>query len=79
MQSTNPRDVGQIFCEYARKIHSKAVPTDPNFLQISVACGKVNILLFLLKFHKLILVLIPDWTVVRTKLPLFHTTTQHEG
>ncbi|XP_006461626.1 hypothetical protein AGABI2DRAFT_50291, partial [Agaricus bisporus var. bisporus H97] len=42
MRSTNPRDVGQIFCEYARKIHAKAVPTDPNFMQISVACGKIE-------------------------------------
>lgn len=42
MRSTNPRDVAYIFRDYARKIHSKAVPGDPSFLQISVACGKVR-------------------------------------
>jgi farnesyl-diphosphate farnesyltransferase len=42
MRSTNPRDVGLIFCEYARKIHAKAVPSDPNFIHISIACGKVR-------------------------------------
>jgi farnesyl-diphosphate farnesyltransferase len=31
--------------DYARKIHSKALPSDPNFLRISVACGKVRDLL----------------------------------
>ncbi|KZT10188.1 squalene synthase [Laetiporus sulphureus 93-53] len=42
MRSTNPRDVSYIFRDYARKIHSKAVPEDPSFLQISVACGKIE-------------------------------------
>ena len=42
MRSTNPRDVAYIFRDYARKIHSKAVPEDPSYLQISVACGKVH-------------------------------------
>ncbi|KAH9839709.1 squalene synthase [Rhodofomes roseus] len=42
MRSTNPRDVAYIFRDYARKIHSKAVPEDPSFLQISVACGKIE-------------------------------------
>jgi len=42
MRSTNPRDVGDIFREYARKIHAKAVPTDPNFIHISIACGKIE-------------------------------------
>lgn len=42
MRSTNPRDVAYIFRDYARKIHSKAVPEDPSYLQISVACGKVQ-------------------------------------
>ncbi|KAF9819317.1 hypothetical protein IEO21_02205 [Rhodonia placenta] len=42
MRSTNPRDVAYIFRDYARKIHSKAVPGDPSFLQISVACGKIE-------------------------------------
>ncbi len=42
MRATNPREVGLIFREYARKIHAKAVPSDPNFIRISVACGKVS-------------------------------------
>ncbi|OBZ74155.1 Squalene synthase [Grifola frondosa] len=29
-----PREVAYIFRDYARKIHSKAVPEDPNFLQL---------------------------------------------
>ncbi|RDB27766.1 Squalene synthase [Hypsizygus marmoreus] len=42
MRSTNPREVAIIFCEYARKIHAKAIPSDPNFLRISIACGKIE-------------------------------------
>ncbi|KAH9926937.1 isoprenoid synthase domain-containing protein [Fomitopsis serialis] len=42
MRSTNPRDVAYIFRDYARKIHSKATSEDPSFLQISVACGKIE-------------------------------------
>lgn len=42
MRSTNPRDVGLIFRDYARKIHAKAVPSDPNFIRLSIACGKVH-------------------------------------
>jgi farnesyl-diphosphate farnesyltransferase len=42
MRSTNPREVGLIFREYARKIHAKAIPSDPNFIRISVACGKIE-------------------------------------
>ncbi|KAF8991077.1 hypothetical protein BDQ17DRAFT_1547000 [Cyathus striatus] len=43
MRSTNPREVGLIFRDYARRIHAKADPTDPSFLKISVACGKICI------------------------------------
>ena len=42
MRSTNPRDVAYMFRDYARKIHSKAVSADPNFLAISIACGKIE-------------------------------------
>ncbi|KIM39543.1 hypothetical protein M413DRAFT_447022 [Hebeloma cylindrosporum] len=42
MRSTNPREVGLIFREYARRIHNKANPADPNFIRISVACGKIE-------------------------------------
>ncbi|PPQ80435.1 hypothetical protein CVT24_001019 [Panaeolus cyanescens] len=42
MRSTNPREVGLIFRDYARRIHAKAVPSDPNFLKIGIACGKIE-------------------------------------
>ncbi|KAG6855966.1 hypothetical protein H0H87_008907 [Tephrocybe sp. NHM501043] len=42
MRSTNPREVSIIFVEYARRIHAKALPSDPNYLRISVACGKIE-------------------------------------
>ncbi|KIJ98223.1 hypothetical protein K443DRAFT_9336 [Laccaria amethystina LaAM-08-1] len=38
MRFVNPKE---IFRDYARKIHAKAVTADPNFLWISVACEKV--------------------------------------
>lgn len=34
--------VCEIFREYARKIHRKNRPHDPNFLEISIACGKIE-------------------------------------
>lgn len=38
----------QVLCEtfkkYARKIHHKNHPSDPNFLRISIACGRVSVL-----------------------------------
>ncbi|KAJ6536552.1 squalene synthase [Mycena vulgaris] len=42
MRSTNPREVSLIFREYARKIHARARPADPNFMALSVACGKIE-------------------------------------
>ncbi|KAJ7817045.1 isoprenoid synthase domain-containing protein [Mycena olivaceomarginata] len=42
MRSTNPREVSLIFREYARKIHARAVPSDPNFIRLSVACCKIE-------------------------------------
>ena len=42
MASLNPRDVAYMFRDYARGIHSKAVPSDPNFIRIAVACGKIE-------------------------------------
>ncbi|KAA1470064.1 farnesyl-diphosphate farnesyltransferase [Dentipellis sp. KUC8613] len=42
MRSTNPREVAYTFREYARSIHKKATPADPNFLRISVACCKIE-------------------------------------
>jgi farnesyl-diphosphate farnesyltransferase len=40
--TTNLQYVCEIFREYARKIHQKADPRDPNFLAISIHCGKVR-------------------------------------
>ncbi|KAJ7103958.1 isoprenoid synthase domain-containing protein [Mycena belliarum] len=42
MRSTNARTVGLLFRDYARKIHARALPSDPNFMRISVACGKIE-------------------------------------
>lgn len=42
MNSTNPRDVAYMFRDYARSIHKKSNPADPNFIRISVACAKVR-------------------------------------
>lgn len=42
MKSVNPREVGVICRTYARKIHARALPTDPSFLKISVACGHID-------------------------------------
>lgn len=39
--SQNLRTVCDIFKRYARRIHKKNSPKDPNFLKISIACGKV--------------------------------------
>lgn len=38
----NLRVVCEAFREMAREIHKKNTPKDPNFLQISVACGKIE-------------------------------------
>ena len=43
MRSTqNLKKVCEVFREYTRKIHRKNTPRDPNFLKISIACGKVG-------------------------------------
>lgn len=39
--SSNLRTVCDIFKKYARKIHKKNSPKDPNYLEISIACAKV--------------------------------------
>ncbi|KAI9640371.1 bifunctional farnesyl-diphosphate farnesyltransferase/squalene synthase [Ciborinia camelliae] len=40
--SQNLRTVCDIFKRYARRIHKKNSPKDPNFLKISIACGKIE-------------------------------------
>ncbi|CCX12133.1 isoprenoid synthase domain-containing protein [Pyronema domesticum] len=42
MEVGNLRTVSAIFKKYLRIIHEKNTPKDPNFLAISVACGKVE-------------------------------------
>ena len=43
MESTqNLQLVCEIFRRFARKIHRKNNPSDPNFLEISIACGKIE-------------------------------------
>ncbi len=42
MRSTNPREVALIFKQYARSIHAKASPADPNYLRVCVACAKIE-------------------------------------
>lgn len=42
MESTqNHKVLCEVFRKFARKIHKKNTPKDPNFLKISIACGKV--------------------------------------
>lgn len=38
----NLQVVCDVFRKYARKIHKKNTPKDPNFLKISIACGKIE-------------------------------------
>jgi len=40
--SQDLKAVCEIFRQYTRKIHKKNNPLDPNFLNISIACGKVR-------------------------------------
>ncbi|KAJ6569401.1 isoprenoid synthase domain-containing protein [Mycena capillaripes] len=54
MRSANPREVGLIFVEYARRIHARADPADPNFIRLSVACGKVRFFCLLLFFSSFV-------------------------
>lgn len=54
----NLKLVCEVFKRYARKIHQKNSPMDPNFVEISVACGKVSYCRFFNRgFHELT---IPD-------------------
>ena len=44
--SQNLRTVCDVFKHYARRINKRNTPKDPNFLEISIACAKVQIYLF---------------------------------
>ena len=69
MQSTNAKDVAYIFRGFARQIHHKAIPTDPYFIQLSVACGKVNPFFFFF-LNVIPDVELQDRAMVRTTLPV---------
>jgi len=38
----NLKLVAEVFRDHVRQIHKKNVPQDPNFLKISIACGKIE-------------------------------------
>ncbi|KAG8984214.1 bifunctional farnesyl-diphosphate farnesyltransferase/squalene synthase [Tulasnella sp. JGI-2019a] len=42
MKSANPRDVAYLCRDFVRSIHTKAAPADPNFMKISITCGRVE-------------------------------------
>ena len=43
LESTqNLKSVCEVFRKYVRQIHKKNVPQDPNFLKISITCGKIE-------------------------------------
>jgi len=41
-QATNPRDVAYLFRDFARAIHKKLMPADPNYVKVSVMCGRIE-------------------------------------
>ncbi len=49
--AVNPRDVAYCFLKYARLIHGKLSVHDPNFVKLSIACGKVSGDLVYSAFH----------------------------
>lgn len=42
LSTQNVRVICDLFRQYVRAIHKKNTPKDPNFLQISMACGRVS-------------------------------------
>jgi farnesyl-diphosphate farnesyltransferase len=42
LDSTNLRGVCEIFLRYTRVIHKKSTPSDPNFLEISLSCARIE-------------------------------------
>ncbi|KAF8757672.1 Squalene/phytoene synthase [Rhizoctonia solani] len=77
MKSTNPRDVAYMFRDFARGIHAKTSPADPNFLRIGIACGRVRFpSLFLTTptnaYH-------PDRSMAEHHYPSFITISQSQS
>lgn len=42
LSTQNNRTLSGVFKDYTRRIHRKNTPRDPNFLKISIQCGKVS-------------------------------------
>ena len=42
LSTQSNRLLSGIFKDYTRRIHKKSTPRDPNFLKISIQCGKVS-------------------------------------
>jgi len=42
MSASNPRDVAYLCRDFTRSIHQKAVTSDPNYLKLSVMCGRIE-------------------------------------
>lgn len=41
-KAINPRDLSYIFVEFAQKMHSRADPSDPNYMKLCVLVGKIT-------------------------------------
>jgi len=41
-KATNPYEVSQVFRTYARRIHKKAVPSDPHFVRLCIVVGQIE-------------------------------------
>ncbi|KAF4975595.1 hypothetical protein F66182_17548 [Fusarium sp. NRRL 66182] len=65
----NLRVLCETFRTYARKIHQKNTPKDPNFVKISIACGNIE---------KFIETLFPSQTAEEAKLKLSGQSTEDE-
>ncbi|RAO65179.1 uncharacterized protein BHQ10_001191 [Talaromyces amestolkiae] len=65
----NLRVLCETFRTYARKIHQKNTPKDPNFVKISIACGNIE---------KFIETLFPSQTAAEAKLKLSGQSTEDE-
>ncbi len=82
MQSTqNLKLVCEVFRQFTRKIHKKNTPRDPNFLKISIACGKVSHPVAILSFvcRTNVLTSTPDRAIHRIHLPVARPQDHHRS
>ena len=81
MQSSqNLQTLCGVFRKYARSIHKKNTPKDPNFLSISIACGKVRKGVFIdMQNLNGLITHIPctDWTIHWDNLPFTRPSNSH--